>query len=602
MKNVRPLSRLLTPAPGEAFTSYVERLAAKHKVELLVMLNTLGITEDERYERLHGYGILLDDTRLERFCSVARLSRDAAAKLLLSSYDGIAVDLSGVTLDDPDTLRKRATTEWAYFSGSHACPHCIREDGGAWKLAWKLPWSFVCTKHNCYLVANCPTCTRRLGTGRRDRSLSPLFVRRIPKPGFCNNPLPDGAGRMGRASPPCGYPLSDIQTIAAGRSTLHVQKTINEILNGDQATVFGAPVSSLEYFNDLRSLGAFILYCAEADDLDGCSAPELDAFRAFALDRNSKVTARKESASPRNGERTRVVQARHESPELMAAVTCIAVRALGTDAVTTAKIFRRLAEQFIAKAPTARWEFIKFFGFSERLAPVIKQALSKGATFDRTIGSRSVLSADTKYTFSPSHVPQLIWQADYDKVFAAFFPRVKENLVRRFCSMSLVKLCGDYTWAQSGAFLGLTDRASIRLANHCVNTLAEAGAKDAFGKALHRLARRLSADEARIDYGLRRERLSSLTVIPETEWASICNSAGISTGHPGRRSRYAAVLLWAELTQGDWTLAPGLDGENSENAREVYRTLSKTILPQVRPFVLDYGKKLVDALPANEKV
>lgn len=132
MKNVRSIPRILLPVPGESFSSYVERLAAKHKVDLLVMLDSLGIIGEEKYERLNGYGILLGEKELAQFCVATALRKEQVAAMLLSAYDGIAFDLEGARLGDTEKLRQRAQVEWAYFSGSHACPHCLEEDSGAW--------------------------------------------------------------------------------------------------------------------------------------------------------------------------------------------------------------------------------------------------------------------------------------------------------------------------------------------------------------------------------------------------------------------------------------------------------------------------------------
>jgi hypothetical protein len=592
MKVVRALTRLLAPVPGEAFTSYIDRLAALHKVDLLVMLRSVGMIEDERYERMTGYGIMLDEKRVEQFSVATRLPKSVVGKMLFASYDGIAVNLAGVHAA-PDTLRKCAISEWAYFSGSHACPHCIREDEGAWQLAWKLPWSFACVKHKCYLVPRCPGCERRLASGRRDRSLSPLFVRQVPKPGYCSNPKPDGMGRLGRSALACGNDLASIPTIAASPATLRVQELLNECLSGIVPTFLGNRVSALDYFYDLRSLCAFILYCAEPDDLGRLQAPEVAAFRAFADERDRISIARQESATPRNGERMRLVFARQEIPELMAAIVPLATTILAAaDAPSISALLLPLTERLIMRT-RHRWASSKYFGFSDRLAPVIEENLSLHSNFDRAIGRKAVSSRAVPLAFEPRHVPQLLWQDDFSRSFEKFFPAVREFSARRFCAVSLVKLCGDYTWGQSAAQLGLPVAATIGMTNRCIGILREIGGKEAFGKALRKIAMRLSNNPDKVDYCVRRDALSTFTHIPTAPWTDICRAAEISPGRHGRRSKYAAIWLWAELTGGDWRLAPGMEGENIESMREVFRALSKTIMPQLAPYLRIYGDALV---------
>ena len=67
MSMIRALTRVLVPVSGESLVSYIDRLAAHHKVSLRVMLKFVGITDDEfghRFgQRLNGYGILLDERR-----------------------------------------------------------------------------------------------------------------------------------------------------------------------------------------------------------------------------------------------------------------------------------------------------------------------------------------------------------------------------------------------------------------------------------------------------------------------------------------------------------------------------------------------------------
>lgn len=597
MSPCRGLTRLLSPTPMEGFASYIDRLAAYHNVDLVVMLQCLGMIGDERHQRINGYGILLDEERLCKFSSATQLPCDVVSGMLLSSYDGIAIDLSGVPPNAPEFLRRRAISEWAYFHGSHACPYCISENRGAWQVAWKLPWSFACVKHQCYLVPRCPACNRRLASGRRDRTLTPLFVRNIPKLCHCNNPPPDGVGRFGRSSLPCGHDLTKISTVAASFETLRVQTLLNERLNRNTLFFSDHQISPLQYFRDLRALCAFILYCAEADDLDDLPVTENFAFRAFSEERDRILTARKESAAPRNGERMRLVCARHESPELMAAIARYATEILeSTDAAATAELVRKFTDRLIVRTKD-RWEVIKFFGFGSRLSLLIEKNTALASHFDRAVGCKASNARETPLTFAPQHIPQLLWKDEFDLRFKVFFPSVQEFSARRFCAMALVKLCGKHTWGQAALELELPVKAGIKMANQCITILGATQLKEEFGRALHDTAVVLSSTQSRVDYRRRRKMFLAFSDIPTEIWADICRSAGISAGQPGRRSRYAAVWLWAELTGGDWRLAPGLAGENTVSARTVYNKLNVTLMPKLASHLSAYGSSL---LPASE--
>jgi len=595
MSTIRPLPRAPKHIPGEAFSSYVDRLAAMHQVDLLVILLAVGIITEERYETINGYGILMSEVQLERFCIATKMSREHATAMLMSIYDGVALNLSGVTADNASALRKRATDEWAYFAGTHVCPQCVSENDGAWQLAWKLPWTFACARHKCYLVAYCPGCERKFRGGRRDSRLSPVFVRHVPMLGMCNNPMPLGesAGR-GKAAVACGYPLADIPVKPAGQSVLSAQKQVNEALAGTPRTICGVPVLPRDFFGDLRSVCALILYCAEASDLGRLSDVELAAFTEFAAKRNDTLTRRRESATPRNGERMRAFIGPPDDPELMAAVVRHALSILGApDQEAMADTIKPIAERCIARTSKARWAVMEYFRFSERIAPAFHLALAQKSSFNRAVGNRSLLAQENRYAFEPDHVPQLLWATDFESQFSNFFPEVGSNYARRFCSMSLVKLCGDYTWGDTARLLGLPEYPGIKLANRCVGFLADEKTKRQFSRALHAIAKRLSKENEKVDYGQRRKTFSDLCDIPRDDWLRICKQAQIGPGHPGRRSRYAAVWLWSYLTSGDWTLAPALEGDNTVNTREVYRTMLKGVLVDCRGVLIEYGASLL---------
>lgn len=279
----------------------------------------------------------------------------------------------------------------------------------------------------------------------------------------------------------------------------------------------------------------------------------------------------------------------------MAALARHAVEILeSTDSPTATALLQKLSERLIART-RRRWETVKFFGFSSRLVTLIKKNLALGSKFDRAIGRKAPVAATGPFSFGARHVPQLLWKDEFQRGFELFFPNVQESSARRFCAMALVKLSGDYTWGQSAAQLDFPVKVGIRLANHCITILGQTGQKELFGEALHEIAKRLSNNQQKVNYGRRREVLSTLSDVPTESWSEICRAAGITVGHPGRRSRYAAVWLWAELTGGDWRMAPGLAGENTESARTVFAKLRRTIIPKLASHLRAYGSLLLQA-------
>ena len=147
------------------------------------------------------------------------------------------------------------------------------------------------------------------------------------------------------------------------------------------------------------------------------------------------------------------------------------------------------------------------FHFSGMLEEAFNDLLTGRATFDRTIGVRAGDLGGKYAEFTPDQVPPLLWLDDYRRDFAPLLAglNIGETFARATVSMALVKLCGPYTWDESVTALGLngfmTSSNSIRIVGH----LREHGHTVGFREALHALARRLEADDQKIDYRTRRE-------------------------------------------------------------------------------------------------
>lgn len=590
MKPIRGFTRLLVPVPGEAFGSYVDRLAAWHKVNRVVMLYWLGLLEDEKYHRIPGFGIFLNRVSLERFSVASQLPRPVVAKMLLSVYDGISIDLSAVIFENSDSLRICTFLEWAYFSGSHACPHCLREEYGAWKLAWKLPWTFACLKHRCYLVSHCPACQTRLSKGQIGQ-ISPLWVKHVPNPGHCINQR--SGDRKGRTAMPCNYDLTTIPTITASSEALNLQRTLNKYLEGGAITILGNAVSPLDYFHNLRAMCALILRCADPKDFPYLPAPEAVALYACCNERNRTIAARKGLTAKRQDKRMKPYNTCPVIPELIAAIVRIAIPILAADAPQMSVLLHPITERCRTTSGANRWRFVKL-GFSDPVAKLLAKNMEVNSTFDRAFGRSSVATREAQFSLQPQNIPALLWEDEFRRNFSIFFPTVQEDKARCFCSLALVKLCGNYTWRQSAGQLGLTVQEGKIPVYRCTVELQKTKARNAFGLALHELAKRLSDAPKKIDYAARREVLANLKFIPLERWAEICQASDISPGVFVSRRKNAAVWLWAELTGGDWRLSPGIaDTKHTKAARNAYHQVRKTIIPAVAARLRAYGSELL---------
>ncbi len=236
------------PLSGESFASYADRLAHDTNAPLLALLRATGLIDEEHEKAIGpGYSIVLAPERLALLASALELPEERVARLFLGNYHGVAVDFTGLDPDDRKSISKVALREWAYFSGSHVCPGCLADSGGAWQLKWKLPWSFACVRHKVLLADTCPQCERRIGMARQDGSSRPRFVSRIPQPGYCANAQPPGIAAIGRAAIPCGQPLTEITAESLSRHPrlLVAQDALDRALEASSASLEGEAVATL---------------------------------------------------------------------------------------------------------------------------------------------------------------------------------------------------------------------------------------------------------------------------------------------------------------------------------------------------------------------
>lgn len=213
------------PVPEESFASYLDRIAAHCDIRLLTVLARTGVIDQDRGAKsslMAGYGMHLPPERLRIFSRVTRLPEEIVADMLLTKFNGLTEDFGDTSnLSGGLDVRRAARGRWAYFIGSHACPSCLKESGGVWKLVWKLPWSFACTRHRNLLIDSCPSCKRRLLSGRKDARCSPASPSRVPVLGTCRNTPRSRAERSKSRPEPCGHRLDESESVSRRRIPTH---------------------------------------------------------------------------------------------------------------------------------------------------------------------------------------------------------------------------------------------------------------------------------------------------------------------------------------------------------------------------------------------
>lgn len=580
-RTLTALPALVDPEEGpESFASHVDRVAA-HQVYPLpttTLLARAGVMSADRFDALpYGYGVALTGEGKRTFAQVFALSEQEVQGMLLSSLDGRAFSLSGLDVNDPSSVRAVATREWAGFAGSSCCPACLGETG-AWRLNWKLWFSFACLTHQVLLVSRCPRCERRTGNYRADQSNAPRFSTLVPRPGFCANPLATGYGGDGRAARPCGQNLGQVETLDLQNAPrlLETQRHINDILHSDTATVGGTAVPALVYFGQLRSLMALVLYIGQPEDLGELPLTIRETARV-AFEERDEV---REGRRGKKGAVHHPYKSPPTDPALVAAVLPLACELLAQpDRESVGEALQPLVHRLRQLRGSGVRTVAREFHFSGMLDEAFNDLLAGRATFDRAIGIRAGDQAGEYARFMPDHVPPLLWSDDYHRDFAPLLTglNIGETFARATISMALVKLCGPYTWDQSVTALGLdgllTSSNSIRLVGH----LREHGNTATFQEALHALARRLEAAGPKVDYRVRRAALDNYHAIPSDDWEGVAWAEDLRSRKQDSLRRNGAAWIWAQLTGSDPYFSPALssDPAKQDSMRELYRRFEK---------------------------
>jgi hypothetical protein len=262
----RTLPLRVTPMPGEALDSWLEGIACRYQLPIGDVMARCGIGPNE-----WTTSRLVSPTGDERrqISTVCGIGRDEVRSMTMDHFGRRPVDGD-----------RWPAFLWVRHAGSRFCPHCLRESGGRWLLAWRLNWSFACLTHHCLLADSCPVCA---SAQRRQ----PLCPSRIPQASRCPSVRERGPSRDGDQ---CGADLgaADVLTFPHTHPVLAAQTTIQALLDGAQTgfALYGpaAPPRST-VLSDLQALAQWAIHAVNQAQLD-CHVPT-DLSSAMARHRQS---------------------------------------------------------------------------------------------------------------------------------------------------------------------------------------------------------------------------------------------------------------------------------------------------------------------------
>lgn len=543
-------------------------------------MREVGLAEQRRAGTLAFAGIGLPPSKVDTLAQRLALDPEEIRLSLLTRYEGVVFELPPTETYDRRWRQRVAAKEWVYVIGSVCCPFCLgSEDAsgaarGVWKTAWKLPWSFACTRHGRLMIDRCPACELQVRSGGGN-DLGLARAATVPEPERCANQRhPEATGELGET---CGELLSALRTtsIRQGSRVFRAQATVDAALAGEPQVIGGVELQPIGFFGDLRSLSSLLLRDGSVDQLGRLPSFAHDGFAAWVEERSSTYRARE--AALTGGRRAPRVRAYGKVPRntaLMAAVVPAVLAILDEPSVEA--MASRL-EELVDSAQRRNKHTVRNVLADYRLSPPLRSALESCLTRRGPLPTRFRRSrSDASAPLSIAEIPQLFWADLYETHLATLFARGWEPQARRFCSIAFACAAGAATVAEAVDALDLPPSA-VTTAYEWRRRLAAVGKLDEFQTAIESLLP-LVATRDRPNLAERRRKLEGFSEIPAEDWAKLCAEVGLGVGRQINR-RYAAAWLWAELTGGDYRLAPAVASLVNEGRA------ASTVNERVRRFV-----------------
>jgi hypothetical protein len=434
---VLPIS--VPPRPDESVESWLEHLADANGLTTAQLLGTLRRTgTSTRYLTLAP-----SPETIARLAALARVDEKAVYAATLASFDGTALDLTGLDPADRYSYRQVAARGWTPAHGTQICPACLA-DTGAWKTAWRLLLVTACTDHGLVLVAECPS------RGRAFRDQRHSHLRRLGAATVCGNPLGQGPVKQ------CKQDLTTLARESAAPAVLATQGQINAALAGQTLPVLGQPAKPAAYLADLRHLTTLLLHLA--------GQPGADALASWVAELARVAVERTSTRGPRWGMRP------PDDPALRghAMATADAILAAG-DLDTAATLLTPWTEL----TPTTNDGPLGWLADRTVMTPTLTRLVMAARAPHRRLSHHldTIRSDGARMPVNLFVIPQVIPHEQYLEHLADASGS-SEATVRQFASLSLARLHPNITsWAAAAEALGVPGPMGVRCARACSATM-----------------------------------------------------------------------------------------------------------------------------------
>ena len=407
----------LAPIKDESWPSYLTRRAAQHGTTLAEVGTHLGL-RDSRGRWPGHFGVQLNLADVERVAPMLGLLPTEVARMQLDSYDQLAFDLTGLAHDAPIAGTRAAVhNAWVWMAGSTFCPECLREDGGAWRLSWRIPWITSCLRHGVNLRGTCAKCRAVPGLGNSLHGSAPTRVAAAPDGRNC--PRPEPGGQV------CGADLSGQPTAPAGSDRRRRAHLMAALTAGTRGCVAGIETTSLQALRAWQSAIGL-------------------AVGLGVVDAGGWGRTHRWANPPRD---PNLIDTLLKSVEPL-------ITASG--AVEAADVLDGWLREAGVRSPHAN-TFDRTTQPSAALRPVIDQVLSRHGRAHSLIQRRLVASDGLpidQRAWGVDDIPQLVWPCALP-AHLRDSTKPDQRILRAVVSMILVRMCTDASdWVEAGAALG----------------------------------------------------------------------------------------------------------------------------------------------------
>ena len=492
---------------------------------------------------------------------------------------------------DPVQRTAQPHSLWGRTRGSRFCPRCLAETGGCWQLAWRLSWTFLCTRHHLILADTCPACARTPRTG-----VHPLTE--VPRPGLCTAPTGrDADGRRRR----CQHPLAEtaVDTVEPGNRLEETQVWLDSLFAAPQAPVGlrlygGRDAAVRQVLNDLKTLSGKILSHGLDTDADQWCPPRVrERFEIYS----EATNARSQQGDP----------FRNYAPTDAAATAAAVTRAVGILNAGTIRDVGQAVRWLVDRVgASGRALYPASFstwgtGISPALAAALRCSREAHLTPLHRLRHRTATTATIARTIAPAARAALLP--------AALWPDWALRLEPRHPSGRPVARRADQLLALACLLVGATTAISTaarllgpRFSRHTLsNFLTDLISRDDCADVLHvitALASRLDTHGSPIDYARRRTLFGSRAAfLDQQRWLRLEKSL---RSNPAGSHLHAQRWLFETLTGSSIRLAHPALAPATAADYGYYQRFRWRLLPAEADLLHQQAQELLDQHHVDE--